>query len=123
MAAVQGLPRAAVQGLPRAAVQKPPQTVVKELVPRGGNLSRYVLLPSLSSPLSLSLSLSLAPSPLLSLPSRLWVTVGGLQDIKIQEGAGIACWLEHRTRDRMVESSNLGRSGGIIFFSRANFEC
>ena len=28
-----------------------------------------------------------------------------------------------RTRDRMVESSNPGRSGGIIFFSRVNFVC
>ena len=30
-------------------------------------------------------------------------------------GAGIAQWLEHRTRDR--------RSGGRIFFSRVNFLC
>ena len=38
-------------------------------------------------------------------------------------GAGIACWLERRTRDRKVASSNLGRSGGRIFFSRVNFVC
>ena len=35
--------------------------------------------------------------------------------------AGIACWLERRTRDRKVASSNPGRSGGRIFFSRVNF--
>ena len=37
--------------------------------------------------------------------------------------AGTACWLERRTRDRKVASSNSGRSGGRIFFSRANFVC
>ena len=31
--------------------------------------------------------------------------------------------VKRRTRDRMVESSNPGRSGGIIFFSRVNFVC
>ena len=30
---------------------------------------------------------------------------------------------EHRTRDRKVASSNPGRSGGRIFFSRVNFVC
>ena len=35
--------------------------------------------------------------------------------------AGIACWLERRTRDRKVASSNPGRSGGRIFFFRVNF--
>ena len=30
-------------------------------------------------------------------------------------GAGIAQWLERRTRDRKVAGSNLCRSGGIIF--------
>ena len=29
--------------------------------------------------------------------------------------------VQRRTRDRKVASSNLGRSGGIIFFSRVNF--
>ena len=38
-------------------------------------------------------------------------------------GAGIACWLERRIRDRKVVSSNPGRSGGRIFFSRVNFVC
>ena len=32
-------------------------------------------------------------------------------------GAGIACWLERRTRDRKVASPNPGRSEGRIFFS------
>ena len=36
------------------------------------------------------------------------------------EGAGIACWLKRRTRDREVASSNPGRSGWGIFFSRVN---
>ena len=36
---------------------------------------------------------------------------------------GIACWLERRTRDRKVASSNPGRSGERIFFSRVNFVC
>ena len=34
--------------------------------------------------------------------------------------AGIACWLERRTRDRKVASSNPGRT---IFFSRVNLVC
>ena len=37
--------------------------------------------------------------------------------------AGITCWLERRTRDRKVASSNPSRSGGRIFFSRVNFVC
>ena len=32
-------------------------------------------------------------------------------------GAGIACWLERRTRDRKVASSNPGRSSRRVFFS------
>ena len=35
----------------------------------------------------------------------------------------IACWLQRRTRDRKVASSNPGRSRGRIFFSRVNFVC
>ena len=34
--------------------------------------------------------------------------------------AGIACWLERRSRDRKVASSNPGRRGGRIFFFRVN---
>ena len=36
---------------------------------------------------------------------------------------GIACWLERRTRDRKVTSSNPDRSGRRIFSSRVNFVC
>ena len=35
--------------------------------------------------------------------------------------SGLAFWLERRTRDRKVASSNPGRSSGRIFFSRVNF--
>ena len=38
-------------------------------------------------------------------------------------GAGIACWLERRSRDRKVASSNPGRNGGRILSSRVNFLC
>ena len=41
----------------------------------------------------------------------------------IIRGAGIAQWLERRTRDRKVPGSSPGRSGGRIFFSRVNFLC
>ena len=37
--------------------------------------------------------------------------------------ADIPCCLECRTRDWKVASSNPGRSGGRIFFSRVNFVC
>ena len=36
-------------------------------------------------------------------------------------GVGITGWLERWARDRMVASSNPGRSGGRIFFSEVNF--
>ena len=38
-------------------------------------------------------------------------------------GAGIAQWLERRTRDRKVAGSNPCWIGGSIFFSRVNFLC
>ena len=41
----------------------------------------------------------------------------------VPSGAGIAQWLERRTRDRKVAGSNLCRSGGRIFFSRVSFLC
>ena len=41
----------------------------------------------------------------------------------LRQGAGIACWLEHWILDRKVVSSNPGRSGWRIFFSRVNFVC
>ena len=43
--------------------------------------------------------------------------------IQTSWGTGIACWSERRTRDRMFASSNPGRSGWRIFFSRVNFVC
>ena len=45
------------------------------------------------------------------------------RDYIVNRGAGIACWLERRTRDRKVASSNPGSSGRRIFFSRVNFVC
>ena len=51
-------------------------------------------------------------------------TVVGLFFITVTlRGAGRACWLEHRTRDRKAASSSPDRSGGRIFFSRVNFVC
>ena len=38
-------------------------------------------------------------------------------------GAGIAQWLEHRTRDWKVTGSNPCWNGGRIFFSRVDFLC
>ena len=40
-----------------------------------------------------------------------------------RQGAGIAQWLERRTRDWKVAGSNPCRSGGIILFSMVNFLC
>ena len=41
----------------------------------------------------------------------------------IDRGAGIAQWLERRTRDRKVAGSNPCWSGWRIFFSRVSFLC
>ena len=43
--------------------------------------------------------------------------------LKINVGAGIAQWLEHRTRDWKVAGSNPCWNGGRIFFSRVDFLC
>ena len=43
--------------------------------------------------------------------------------LKKTPGAGIAQWLERRTRDRKIAGSNPCWSGGRIFFSRVNFPC
>ena len=40
-----------------------------------------------------------------------------------ETGAGIAQWLEHRTRDWKVAGSNPCWNGGRIFFSRVDFLC
>ena len=42
---------------------------------------------------------------------------------RLDRGAGIAQWLERRTRDRKVAVSDPCWSGGRIFFSRVNFLC
>ena len=46
-----------------------------------------------------------------------------LLTVHISIEPGIACWLEHQTRNRKVTSSNPGRSGGKTFFCRVNFVC
>ena len=43
--------------------------------------------------------------------------------ITSSQGAGIAQWLERRTRDQEVAGSNPSWSGGRIFFSMVNFLC
>ena len=75
-----------------------------------------------------SLSLS-RPLPTLS-PSL----IGHLASVDVKQheiknkkqrplGAGIAQWLERRTRDWKVAGSNPCRNGGRIFFSRVDFLC
>ena len=51
------------------------------------------------------------------------VVEGGGGGVIIMLGAGIAQWLERRTRDRKVAGSSTCTSGGRIFFSRINFLC
>ena len=45
------------------------------------------------------------------------------EHLKRLGGAGIAQWLEHRTRDWKVAGSNPCWNGGRIFFSRVDFLC
>ena len=55
-------------------------------------------------------------------PRSVWTSqsrCGGL----LNGRAGIAQWLERRTRDRKIAGSNPCWSGGRIFFSRVNFLC
>ena len=65
-------------------------------------------------------------------PCKVWVRVRVLFTLSLlrlrilhdrHEGAGIAQWLERRTRDRKVPGSSSRRSGGRIFFSGVNFFC
>ena len=70
----------------------------------------------------------LTPFATVSSPDRLCIdTVSssrGFCHLANCGGAGIACWLERRTRDRKVASSNHGRSGEIFFSSsRIRFAC
>ena len=56
---------------------------------------------------------------------RYWIPGNGRNkcNLYFDREAGLDCWLEHRTCDRKVASSNPGRNGGIIFFCRVNFVC
>ena len=51
------------------------------------------------------------------------VYVSGRSRSRWVGGAGIAQWLEHRTRDWKVAGSNPCWNGGRIFFSRVDFLC
>ena len=57
----------------------------------------------------------------------LFISVGSIahliDDVCFCRRAGVAQWLERRTRDRKVAGSNPCWSGGRIFFSRVNFLC
>ena len=52
-----------------------------------------------------------------------WLYQGNKTRWTVRQGAGIAQWLEHRTRDWKVAGSNPCWNGGRIFFSRVNFLC
>ena len=54
---------------------------------------------------------------------RLQAVVYKTEHLGIKQGAGIAQWLEHRTRDWKVAGSNPCWNGGRIFFSRVDFLC
>ena len=56
-------------------------------------------------------------------PSQPVWSYQGEQMIRTKMGAGIAQWLEHRTRDWKVAGSNPCWNGGRIFFSRVDFLC
>ena len=56
-------------------------------------------------------------------PGRRNVYKAQLNDSAGFWGAGIAQWLEHRTRDWKVAGSNPCWNGGRIFFSRVDFLC
>ena len=52
-----------------------------------------------------------------------WSTDHSICHTICRKGDRIACWLERRTRNRRVASSNPGRTGGRMFFSRVNLVC
>ena len=54
---------------------------------------------------------------------RMSVDISGTNCDQCRKGAGIAQWLEHRTRDWKVAGSNPCWNGGRIFFSRVDFLC
>ena len=47
----------------------------------------------------------------------------GVNEYVGKVSAGIAQWLERRTRDLKVAGSNPCRSGGRVFFSMVSFLC
>ena len=55
--------------------------------------------------------------------SRRTCTINSMCVARTREGAGIAQWLERRTRDWKVAGSNPCWNGGRIFFSRVDFLC
>ena len=55
-----------------------------------------------------------------TLGHKLLLVIAGL---RLVMGAGIAQWLERRTRDWKVAGSNPCWNGGRIFFSRVDFLC
>ena len=68
------------------------------------------------------------PSPLDIFSANWWLTqsarpLNGCKQSWPWGGAGIAQWLEHRTRDWKVAGSNPCWNGGRIFFSRVDFLC
>ena len=56
-------------------------------------------------------------------PKLQWICNLNAQKRHRDAGAGIAQWLEHRTRDWKVTGSNPCWNGGRIFFSRVDFLC
>ena len=54
---------------------------------------------------------------------KTWMTQNKLRLNDDETEAGIAQWLEHRTRDWKVAGSNPCWNGGRIFFSRVDFLC
>ena len=53
----------------------------------------------------------------------IYINIIQLQQFVVFGGAGIAQWLERRTRDWKVAGSNPCWNGGRIFFSRVDFLC
>ena len=61
--------------------------------------------------------------PLQIAPFVNWQPINRTKPPRETEGAGIAQWLERRTRDWKVAGSNPCWNGGRIFFSRVDFLC
>ena len=87
------------------------QTITYKLLPPPSPPPPPPVLPNSLPSFSLSLSLTVG----------LFGSTGGWGEEVW--GAGIAQWLERRTRDRKVSGSNPCWNGGNTFFSRVNFLC